>query len=79
MEKGSHSCANSSSSISFFFSSSFSFLCRLLNQPCVLFDYFDTHDVWHFLSATGIFLLLILLYVLDNGLEDVPRSDIRVF
>jgi len=51
----------------------------LLNQPCVLFNYFDSHDVWHFLSAIGIFLLLILLYVLDKGLEDTPRSDIRVF
>ena len=44
-----------------------------------MFDYFDDHDVWHFLSAIGIFLLLILLYVLDLGLESYPRSDIKVF
>ena len=24
-----------------------------LNHPCVLFNYFDYHDIWHILSATG--------------------------
>lgn len=50
-----------------------------LNQPCVLFDYFDTHDVWHCLSAIAIFLLLILLYILDKGLETRERTSIKVF
>jgi len=52
---------------------------RELNEPCVVFDYFDAHDVWHFLSAIGIFLLMMLLYVLDWGLESYPRAEIRVF
>ena len=63
----------------FFFHHLFVEKYRLLNRPCVMFDYFDHHDVWHFLSAIGIFLLLILLYVLDLGLESYPRSDIKVF
>lgn len=25
------------------------------NQPCVIFDFFDKHDIWHFLSATSMF------------------------
>jgi len=50
-----------------------------LNQPCVLFGYFDTHDVWHFLSAIGIFILMVLIYIIDNGLEVYRRSEIKAF
>eukprot|EP00163_Fabomonas_tropica_P014886 TRINITY_DN2708_c0_g1_i3.p1 TRINITY_DN2708_c0_g1~~TRINITY_DN2708_c0_g1_i3.p1 ORF type:complete len:159 (-),score=26.71 TRINITY_DN2708_c0_g1_i3:429-905(-) len=28
---------------------------RLLNKPCVLFNFFDYHDVWHFASAIALF------------------------
>ena len=35
------------------------------NRPCVLFDYFDTHDVWHFLSATGMFSSILFVWLLD--------------
>jgi len=31
---------------------------RTYNKPCILFGYFDYHDMWHFLSALGMFLLL---------------------
>lgn len=50
-----------------------------LNQPCILFDYFDSHDVWHFLSATASFLLLIMVYTIDNGIQHVPRNELHVF
>mgnify|MGYP003977666223 FL=1 len=35
------------------------------NRPCVLFDYFDTHDIWHFLSATGMFSSILSVWLLD--------------
>jgi hypothetical protein len=35
------------------------------NRPCVLFDYFDTHDVWHFLSAIGMFSSILFVWLLD--------------
>ncbi|VDO66151.1 unnamed protein product [Schistosoma margrebowiei] len=28
---------------------------RALNQPCVLLDFYDAHDVWHFLSSISMF------------------------
>jgi hypothetical protein len=37
-----------------------------LNKPCVLFGYFDYHDIWHILSATGLFLFMNIIYFMDN-------------
>tara|TARA_B100000029_G_scaffold316228_1_gene308611 strand:- start:73 stop:1236 length:1164 start_codon:yes stop_codon:yes gene_type:complete len=37
-----------------------------LNRPCILFGYFDTHDVWHFLSAFGIFFMLLTTWYIDQ-------------
>jgi len=25
------------------------------NQPCVILDFFDNHDIWHYLSAASMF------------------------
>jgi len=35
------------------------------NSSCVLFNYFDTHDIWHFLSATGMFSSILFVWLLD--------------
>ncbi|KAF2073456.1 hypothetical protein CYY_005241 [Polysphondylium violaceum] len=50
-----------------------------LNEPCVVFDYFDTHDVWHFFSAVGLFSIMSIVYFIDWDLRYVPRSLIHVF
>jgi len=26
-----------------------------LNRPCVLFDFYDFHDLWHYMSALALF------------------------
>jgi hypothetical protein len=51
----------------------------LLNKPCVLFDYFDYHDIWHFLSAAGLVTVMLLVYLLDMDLKHVLRTEIAVF
>lgn len=50
-----------------------------LNVPCALFDYFDFHDIWHFLSAIGLYLFLNIIYFIDNDIRDMPRNSIPVF
>ena len=50
-----------------------------LNEPCVLFNYFDFHDIWHFLSATGLFLFMVAVYFIDDDLKDRPRDSYPVF
>ncbi|KYQ92937.1 transmembrane protein [Tieghemostelium lacteum] len=52
---------------------------KLLNRPCVVFDYFDTHDVWHFFSSIGLFSIMSIVYFIDFDLRKVPRSLIHVF
>tara|TARA_B110001469_G_C9619121_1_gene308434 strand:- start:384 stop:1535 length:1152 start_codon:yes stop_codon:yes gene_type:complete len=37
-----------------------------LNKPCVLFNYFDYHDIWHILSAIGLFIFMNIIYFLDT-------------
>lgn len=50
-----------------------------LNEPCALFGYFDYHDIWHFLSAIGLYIFLNIIYFIDDDLRNEPRSSITVF
>ena len=50
-----------------------------LNHPCVLFNYFDYHDIWHILSATGLFIFINIVYFLDKNLSSIIDQDIPVF
>jgi hypothetical protein len=42
-------------------------------------DFFDNHDMWHFFSATALFLAFIGLLTIDDDLLYVDRDKIRVF
>jgi hypothetical protein len=50
-----------------------------MNEPCILFNYFDYHDVWHMLSAIGLYLFINIIYFIDNDLSDTARAVIPVF
>lgn len=52
---------------------------RLYNRPCELLNFFDSHDIWHFLSALAMFFSFMVLLTLDDDLVDVHRSQIPVF
>ncbi len=52
---------------------------RNVNQECIWLDLYDTHDVWHFFSAFGLFLSFMMLLTLDDGLHGIPRDKIHVF
>ena len=51
---------------------------RNMNSPCVV-SIFDKHDLWHFLSATGLFLNFLILLIIDDGIAEQPRTKIPVF
>ena len=50
-----------------------------LNKPCVVFDYFDYHDIWHILSATGLFIFMNIVFFLDRQIDGVIGQEIKVF
>jgi hypothetical protein len=52
---------------------------KKLNKPCFAFDYFDTHDVWHFLSAIALFLLFSTVYIMDRDIIKRERKHLNVF
>ena len=40
-----------------------------LNRDCVLFSYFDNHDIWHFMSSTTLFVFIVIVLFIDYDLE----------
>ena len=50
-----------------------------LNKDCVLFSYFDYHDIWHILSSTGLFIFMNIVYCLDQHLNSITYEEIVVF
>ncbi|XP_021566768.1 SID1 transmembrane family member 1 isoform X1 [Carlito syrichta] len=52
---------------------------REKNRECVLLDFFDDHDIWHFVSATALFFSFLVLLTLDDDLDVVRRDKIPVF
>lgn len=40
-----------------------------LNDKCVLFDYFDNHDIWHILSATSLYIFMNVILYIDYDIE----------
>ncbi|XP_033641444.1 SID1 transmembrane family member 1-like isoform X1 [Asterias rubens] len=52
---------------------------RESNAACLLFDFYDGHDIWHFLSSGALFFSFLLLLVMDNDLDGKDRTKIAVF
>uniref|UniRef100_A0A8D1XFY9 SID1 transmembrane family member 2 n=1 Tax=Sus scrofa TaxID=9823 RepID=A0A8D1XFY9_PIG len=49
------------------------------NRDCILLDFFDDHDIWHFLSSIAMFGSFLVLLTLDDDLDTVQRDKIYVF
>ena len=52
---------------------------RNINEECVIGNLSDNHDIWHMLSAAGLFFTFLMLMTLDDGLFHVPRDKIPIF
>jgi len=55
-------------------------LSKEFNQPCFEgLNYFDNHDVWHFLSSFGLFFSLSFLLTLDDDIAERDQENIQVW
>ena len=45
-----------------------------LNKECVLFNYFDYHDIWHILSAIGLFIFVNIIFFIDTNKPNNPEN-----
>ncbi|CAG7721990.1 unnamed protein product [Allacma fusca] len=52
---------------------------RTFNRECMILRFYDTHDIWHFLSAASMFFSFMILLTLDDDLINTPRTKIPVF
>lgn len=49
------------------------------NQSCSLMNFYDDHDIWHFLSAVSLFFSFLVILTLDDELIQMRRDRIPVF
>ncbi len=49
------------------------------NEECIILDFYDTHDLWHFLSAFALFFSFLVLMNIDDQQQVVCRDKLRVF
>ena len=49
------------------------------NRDCIILDFFDWHDLWHFTSAFGLFFSFLMLMTLDDNQEGTTRDKLGVF
>jgi len=54
-------------------------LNRQQNQNCIVLNFFDYHDLWHFATSYGLGFLFLGLQFIDEDLIGVKRTDIKVF
>ncbi|KAL1462447.1 hypothetical protein WDU94_014281 [Cyamophila willieti] len=71
-------------SLFFFFNHSISWALspaqsRTFNQPCMLLNFYDSHDVWHVLSACAMFFSFMTLLAMDDDVVDKERTTLAVF
>lgn len=52
---------------------------RTMNHECLILNFYDFHDIWHFLSAASLFFSFMILLTLDDDLLYTPRDRIPVF
>ncbi|CAG9529654.1 unnamed protein product [Cercopithifilaria johnstoni] len=50
-------------------------------EECILFQYFDYHDIWHFISSLASFFSLIAVAILDDDvmISEFGRRPISIF
>nr|AXZ00255.1 systemic interferece defective-1 protein [Hyphantria cunea] len=54
-------------------------LSRHRNHECMLLHFYDSHDLWHMLSAVALYFSFNAMLTWDDGLAAIKRTEIAVF
>lgn len=54
-------------------------LSRHRNHECRVLEFYDSHDLWHILSAIALYFSFNVMLTWDDGLAAVKRTEIAVF
>ncbi|GAU88888.1 hypothetical protein RvY_01506 [Ramazzottius varieornatus] len=49
------------------------------NKDCFLYNFYDEHDVWHMLSAFGLYFTFMFLLTLDDDIATLHKDDLEKF
>ncbi|XP_048773289.1 SID1 transmembrane family member 1-like [Ostrea edulis] len=49
------------------------------NRDCLLVEFYDAHDIWHFLSSIALFFSFLVLLTLDDDMFSTRRDQIHMF
>ncbi|CAB3250871.1 unnamed protein product [Arctia plantaginis] len=54
-------------------------LSRHRNHECMVLQFYDSHDLWHMLSAVALYFSFNAMLTWDDGLSAIKRTEIAVF
>ncbi|KPJ13349.1 SID1 transmembrane family member 1 [Papilio machaon] len=54
-------------------------LSRHYNHHCMVLQFYDSHDLWHLLSAVALYCSFNAMLTWDDGLSALKKTDIPVF
>jgi len=54
-------------------------ISRMRNQPCIVLNTYDVHDIWHLLSSFSLFFSFLTLLTLDDGIRKKRRKELAAF
>ena len=52
---------------------------RSLNTGCMFLNFYDGHDIWHFLGGAGTFFCLMFLFTLNDDIKYKRRDRLWGF
>ena len=50
-----------------------------MNRDCIWLNFYDRHDIWHFLGSAGLFFAFMFILTIDDDVRFTKRKDIAIF
>ena len=44
-----------------------------MNRECIFLNFFDGHDIWHFLGGAGVFFAVMFILTIDDDVKSMLR------